>query len=469
MKKSLMFLCTISILFLCACTGGKKIKSTPTATPTEIPTVTPTMIPTATKIIPSATPTLLPTETAIPTITPTPRPYIENPISGINLGPYLYDDPNMGATVSESDLRALIERIEPYTYWIRTYGTENGLENAGAIAHDLGLNIAVGAWLSSDLAANESQMNSLIEMAENGDVDLAIIGNETLLRGDLTERELMIYINWFKQAVPYVEVTTSDVWSEIEKYPDLIEAMDVVAVNVYPYWDNVSIDKAASAIEDWYLNAMNTVNSISPDKEIIIAETGWPSCGKNGDPASTAAYFNSFTSFAQALDIQFFWFEAYDEQWKVENEGEAGACWGLWDGEGNMKPGVEDTFSGIFDESNADPNLMITHIPPLDDSFADLEGIALHVNPDDYRVIVYIYVPGAGGWWIKPTLDYPYTEIDAYGYWSTAIFTGGIDDQATRIAAFLVPYDYEPPAALGWSSLPQALYSASVSEVEINR
>ncbi len=79
--------------------------------------------------------------------------------------------------------------------------------------------------------------------------------------------------------------------------------MDVVAVNVYPYWDNVSIDKAASAIEDWYLNAMNTVNSISPDKEIIIAETGWPSCGKNGDPASTAAYFNSFTSFAQALDI----------------------------------------------------------------------------------------------------------------------------------------------------------------------
>ncbi len=81
------------------------------------------------------------------------------------------------------------------------------------------VNIAVGAWLSSDLAANESQMNSLIEMAENGDVDLAIIGNETLLRGDLTERELMIYINWFKQAVPYVEVTTSDVWSEIEKYP----------------------------------------------------------------------------------------------------------------------------------------------------------------------------------------------------------------------------------------------------------
>lgn len=466
MKKTLMLLCTISILFLCACGGSKKIENTPTATSTAIPT--------ATKIVPSATltaaptDTVVPTETAIPTITPTPRPYIDNPISGISLGPYLYDDPNMGATVSEADLRTLIERIEPYTYWIRTYGTENGLENAGAIAHELGLNIAVGAWLSSDLAANESQMNSLIEMAQNGDVDLAIIGNETLLRGDLTERELMIYINWFKEAVPYVPVTTSDVWSELKQYPDLIEAMDVVAVNVYPYWDNVSIDKAATTIENWYFDALNTVNSISPDKEIIIAETGWPSCGENGDDANEAAYFNSFTSFAQTLDIQFFWFEAYDEQWKVEDEGDAGACWGLWDGEGNMKPGMEETFSGMFEESTADPRLMVTYVPQQGD-LDDLEGIVLHANPDDYRVVVYIYVPGANGWWIKPAFDFPYTEIEEDGYWSTPIFTGGIDDEATKIAAFLIPYDYEPPAAAGLGSLPQALYNASVSEVEVNR
>lgn len=470
MKKSALLLCTISILLLCACTGGKEAESTPTATATSTAISTATkIIPSATPTtIPSATPTTIPTETAVPTITPTPLPYIDNPISGINVGPYLYDDPNMGATVSEADLRALIERIAPYTYWIRTYGTENGLENAGAIAREFGLNIAVGAWLSNDLTTNESQMTSLIEMAENGDVDLAIIGNETLLRGDLTERELMIYINWFKEAVPDVPVTTSDVWSELKQYPDLIEAMDVVAVNVYPYWDNVTIDKATSTIEDWYLGATNTVNAISPDKQIIIAETGWPSCGKNGDPANAAAYFNSFTSFAQMLDVQFFWFEAYDEAWKVSNEGEAGACWGLWDGEGNLKPGMEETFSGMFAESFADPNLVVTYIPPQG-SLDDLEGIALHVNPDDYRVVVYIYVPNANGWWLKPAFDFPYTEIDESGYWSCPIFTGGIDDQATKVAAFLIPSNYEPPLASGWSSLPQALYDASVSETEVNR
>ena len=466
MKKTLMFLCTISILLLCACGGSKQAESTPTATSTTIPT--------ATKVVPTATPTTIstetaiPTETATPTITPTPRPYIDNPISGINLGPYLYDDPTTGAIVSYDDLYALIEQIEPYTYTIRTYGTENGLEYAGMIAHDLGLDAAVGAWLSSDLSANESQMNSLIEMAQNGDVDLAIIGNETLLRGDLTERELMIYINWFKEAVPYVPVTTTDIWSEIKQYPDLIEAMDVVAVNVYPYWDGVSIDNAASAVENWYFDALSTVNSISPDKEIIIAETGWPSCGNKGDVASEAAYFNSFVSFAQSMDIEYFWFEAYDEQWKAADEGDAGACWGLWDGEGNMKLGMEDTFSGIFTESAAEPRLIVTYSPPMG-SLDDLEGIALHVDPYEYQVVVYIYVPGANGWWVKPSFDYPYTEIDDYGNWSTYIFTGGIDDEATKIAAFLIPYDYDPPAAAGWSSLPQALYNASVSEVEITR
>jgi exo-beta-1,3-glucanase (GH17 family) len=89
------------------------------------------------------------------------------------------------------------------------------LEYAGAIAHEYGLSIAVTAWLSSDLEANERQLASLIDMAKNGEVDLAIIGNETLLREDLTESELLNYITRFKEEVPNVPVTTTDVWSKI--------------------------------------------------------------------------------------------------------------------------------------------------------------------------------------------------------------------------------------------------------------
>ena len=454
MKKSLIIVSIIGMVLCCGCGGSKQLKSTPTSEATATFTSIPA------------------TETPLPTLTSTPMPEVVYQLSGVNLGPYLTGDPNLGATVSETEIRDLIERIAPYTYWVRTYGTENGLEYAGAIAHEYGLSIAVTAWLSSDLEANRKQMESLIEMAKNDEVNLAIIGNETLLRGDLTVRELMIYIDWFKEEVPGVPVTTTDVWSELKQYPELIESMDVVAVNVYPYWDNVKLENSISSIQAWYEDAKATVESISPEKEIIIAETGWPSCGKNGDPASQQYYLANLNAFAEEMDINYFWFEAYDEPWKAEYEGEAGACWGLWDNEGQLKPESEEFFSGDIDESiiesAGEPSLELTYIPLMGET-DDLEGMVHFVNPDEYQVAVYIYVPDAGGWWTKPFYDYPLTEIDEGGYWACPIITGGIDEQATRIAVFLIPEGYTPPLANGMSSLPQSLYNASVSEVEVSR
>ena len=447
MKKTLSISWIITIMFLSSCGKIFKPESTPTPTATAVPTRT-------------ATPTA--TATLTPTITPTATPQVENHLSGINLGTHLFDSPDVGTDISEEDLRALIERISPYTHWIRTYSVQGGLENAGAIAHEFGLEFAATAWLSSNPVDNAKQMEALIELAQSGDVDLAIIGNETLLRGDLTARELQVYIDWFKSAVPNVQVTTTDVWSELEKYPSLLSTMDVVAVNVYPYWDGVAVDEAVNAIENWYMEALKKVNTLSSHKEILIAETGWPSCGENGDAASQAAFFNAFVPFAEQLDIQYFWFEAYDEQWKVRDEGEAGACWGIWDIDSQMKTGMEKTFDGVFEESTRSPKLRLTYVPPMDAN-GKLEGYALNVDPEAYRVVVYIYVPNAKGWWTKPFFNQPYTSIESDGHWSTAIFTGGIDNQATRIAAYLVPKGYAAPAAAGLNSLPLELISESVA------
>ena len=453
MKKALSISWIITILFLSSCGRIFKLESTPTATASAVPTRTAT---------PAATATLT------PTITPTATPQVENRLSGINLGTHLFDSPDVETDISEEDLRALIERISPYTHWIRTYSVQGGLGKAGAIAHEFGLEFAATAWLSSNPVDNAEEMEALIELAQSGDVDLAIIGNETLLRGDLTARELMIYIDWFKSAVPNVPVTTTDVWSELEKYPGLLSTVDVVAVNVYPYWDGVAVDDALNAIENWYMEALKKVNTLSFHKEIIIAETGWPSCGENGDAASQAAFFNEFVSFAEQLDIQYFWFEAYDEQWKVRDEGEAGACWGTWDVNAQMKTGMEKTFDDVFEESTRSPKLRLTYVPPMD-ATGKLEGYALNVDPDAYRVVVYIYVPDAKGWWTKPFFNQPYTYIESDGHWSTSIFTGGIDNQATKVAAYLVPIGYGAPAAAGLSSLPLELISESVAWDEEHR
>ena len=464
MKKAalLISLILVGTLMLCGCKGkAEQVETLPTTTTS----------PTTTNLPATATATLIPSQTPIPTLTPTPYPEISNRVYGINLGPYLHDNPNYGAVISEKDLRRLIENIAPYTDWIRTFGCENGLENAGAIAHKFGLQVAAGAWLSEDVTANEKQMTALINMAKNGEVDLAIIGNEVLHNNTLTVQELIAYINQFREAVPNVPVTTADVWEEISQYPELIAAVDMVAVNKYPYWDGVAIEASIAAFEEWYFEAKNLLDILSPGKELIITETGWSSCGNAGSPANQASYFGSFLALAEKLNIPTFWFEAYDEQWKSEYEGEAGACWGLWDSEEMLKEGLDEVFSGEFVDQiqeAGEPHLEITNLPPIG-SYDILEGTTLNIDPDEYNIVVYIYVPDASGWWVKPAFDYPYTPINPNGEWSCMIVTGGIDEQATKIAVFLVPVGYFPPGADGWSSLPQELYDVSVDFVEVNR
>jgi hypothetical protein len=78
------------------------------------------------------------------------------------------------------------------------------------------------------------------------------------------------------------------------------------------------------------------------------------------------------------------------------------------------------------------------------------------VNPAEYRVAVYIQVEG--GWWTKPNFANPLTIIEPDSSWTCDITTGGLDQNATRISAFLVPQLYHPPLMDGAPLLPDTLY-----------
>lgn len=112
-----------------------------------------------------------------------------------------------------------------------------------------------------------------------------------------------------------------------------------------------------------------------------------------------------------------------------------------------------------------EPYIEFTYVPPIG-SFNNLEGKVLHVYPSEYRVAVYIYV---SGWWSKPTLANPLTSIGSDGSWVADITTGGIDEKASRIAAFLVPVGYNPPLLSGSNSLPDELEENAVANVEVSR
>lgn len=107
------------------------------------------------------------------------------------------------------------------------------------------------------------------------------------------------------------------------------------------------------------------------------------------------------------------------------------------------------------------PSVQFTSVPPYR-SFEDLEGSAAGVVFDDYRVAVYIFV---SGWWNKPYQDAPLTVINPDGTWVCDITTGGIDEYATRIAAFLVPKTFPPPVVSGEDALPDELYANAAAWV----
>ena len=399
-------------------------------------------------------------------------------IYGLNMGPYINDDenPNRGGNqITDEELWQRISIVAPYTKWIRTYGCNEDLKEAGMFAHKMGLKAAIGIWLSADRTENERQINCLIERYREGDVDLAIVGSEVLLRGDLNESELINYINQVKAAVPGIPVAYADVYRIFLSHPQLIDGVDVLMINYYPFWDGVDINEAIYSLNLHH----KEVVSVAKGKPVIISETGWPSEGERHgkavpSPENAAFYFLNFVSWARANNVDYFYFEAFDEPWKAAYEGSLGAHWGIWDKYGKIKPGMENVFVGRTMEDNwssgvpcgpGKPSIQFTYVPPKD-SFENLKGRVCHVNPEDYRVAIYIYV---SGWWTKPYWNNPLTTISPSGDWECDITTGGVDESATKIAAFLVPVGYDPPLLKGEDTLPQDLKDHAVAYTEVTR
>jgi hypothetical protein len=111
------------------------------------------------------------------------------------------------------------------------------------------------------------------------------------------------------------------------------------------------------------------------------------------------------------------------------------------------------------------PAIEFTYVPPYG-SFENLQGRVACVEPASYKVAVYIYV---SGWWTKPYWAWPLTTIRGDGTWTTDITTGGTDQLATKIAAFLVPNGYNPPLMSGGQTLPAELFDNAVAYVMVDR
>lgn len=266
------------------------------------------------------------------------RQILQDKIHGISFSPY-FDGQRPGIEISEDQIRQRLQIIQPYTRSIRTFSCTEGNEDTPRIAKESGLQTMVGIGISEEPDKNEIEIANGIEIARQGHADILAVGNEVLLRGDVSEQALIDYIERVKSEVgDDVQVGYVDAYFLFENHPALVEACDVLLINCYPFWECCEAPYALAHMQQMYARA----EQVSSGKKVIISETGWPSIGSPYGEAvpsvdNAIEYFIDTFTWANEAGIEVFYFSSFDENWKVGAEGDVGAHWGLWDAEGNFK------------------------------------------------------------------------------------------------------------------------------------
>jgi exo-beta-1,3-glucanase (GH17 family) len=242
---------------------------------------------------------------------------------------------------------------------IRTYSATGVNGQIPALANAIGLPVFAGAWMDyprTTIAQDDAELQALIDLACTTDLEGGIVGNEYYLRHRTTGD-----INYLLQAIRRVKngvrdkcgrdlpVTTAEIdnliftWNNLNDfepeidpaYRPIFDEIDFVMVHIYPFWNGMPIDGSATFTVKRYKAIQELIEREYPgqNKWIVIGETGWPSGGApNGaavpNPENQRRFLLEFLSLAEQENVEYMYFDAFDELWKIEEPGRVGQNWG---------------------------------------------------------------------------------------------------------------------------------------------
>ena len=323
---------------------------------------------------------------------------------------------------TEAQIRSDLAAIAPHTRMVRTYSVGNGLDLVPGLASEYGLHVTLGIWINNREEQNEREIERGIALAnQHQNIDSIIVGNETIYRNRaLYKREnvqdLIAKIQRVKRSVS-VPVTTAEVWDVWLDHPELVSAVDYLAVHVLPYWEGMP----GSAAVTHAIKVYERLRQTYPGKRIVIAEFGWPSAGLNRklavpSPLTQAEVVRDFIPRADAMGIDYSIVEAFDQPWKT-NEGSVGPYWGIFDADRNPK----FAFTGTVER----PNFFLKVMAAL--AIGVLLSIPIFTIPRATlaQALVLALTAQAIGAWSANVVDYWATHYLVLGS-QIAMFVGGL-------------------------------------------
>ncbi|QND75335.1 beta-(1-6) glucans synthase [Tardiphaga robiniae] len=241
---------------------------------------------------------------------------------------------NSTAIIPASQIAADMAQLAQITKCVRTYSIDNGLDQVPELAGKVGLKVIQGVWLGSNRLKNLAQIAGVVDLTKRfpNVISSVVVGNEVLLRGEMTAADLVGNIRSVKAQVGKIPVTYADVWEFWLKNREIYDAVDFVTIHILPYWEDFPIRaKSAAAHVD---SIRKRLAVAFPSKEILIGETGWPSAGRMRDGAlpsrtNQARVVSEILDLAKREGFRVNLIEAYDQPWKRDLEGTVGGYWGL--------------------------------------------------------------------------------------------------------------------------------------------
>jgi len=243
-----------------------------------------------------------------------------------------YDQP---LHVSEDQIERDLKQLAEVTSCVRTYSAAPVQGKITEIAGRLGLKVLQGIWINRDIAENRREVEAGLKLAQDhpGVIEAFIVGNETLLRGELGSDRIKTYLEEVRQRSD-LPVTYADVWEFWLRAPELAPAVDFVTIHILPYWEDEPVT-AEDAVEHVRKIRQKVADTFA-GKGIWIGEVGWPSEGRMRagalpSPANQTMVLSGVVKAAQAENWKVNYIEAFDQPWKRLLEGTVGGYWGLFD------------------------------------------------------------------------------------------------------------------------------------------
>lgn len=296
------------------------------------------------------------------------NPDLHQVFPGMDYTPYNAQYPaclsNMPSQNNVTRDMAVLSRL---TNAIRLYGTDcNQTEMVLHSIDALGLTdmkVWLGVWLGNNDTTNDRGLNAMNTILKKYGADPfagVIVGNEVLYREDLTETELSKILSDVKKNLTTMKIdlplATSDLGDDWTA--GLTSEVDIVMSNIHPFFAGTTAEAAAGWTWDFW-QQHDVILTKGTSKKNVISEVGWPSGGGNdcGSVNCTSktqgsiagvdemnTFMNDFVCQSLANGTDYFWFEAFDEPWKIQfNKGDQNweDKWGLMTIDRKLKPGVK--------------------------------------------------------------------------------------------------------------------------------